>query len=81
MLRSTSSIDFPWVDTNAPTKLDLFFRNFSHCEKKIVLYILLIIQMKTLRTKFLTRLVHTFIMVYFDIGFKETEFFQSHFRV
>lgn len=31
ILRSTSSIDFPWVDTNAPTRLDLFRLNFSHC--------------------------------------------------
>jgi len=32
MLRSTSSIDLPCVDTNAPTRLDRFFFSFSHCK-------------------------------------------------
>jgi len=31
MLLSTSSIDFPCVETKAPTRLDLFFLSFSHC--------------------------------------------------
>lgn len=42
ILRSTSSIDLPCVDTNAPTRLDRFFFSFSHwnikAKKSVVMW-------------------------------------------
>lgn len=32
ILLSTSSIDRPCVETKAPTRLERFLRNFSHCK-------------------------------------------------
>ena len=60
MLRSTSSMDLPCVETNAPTRLDRFFLSFSHCNKK------------KMKRKLITlpHILYTMITVRFEIRYK-----------